>query len=377
MVLIESIIKEAIEKRASDIHLTNGLKPILRIARDLVEIADMDILDENALYEIYDYIIRGNIIKDEIYKKERKLDTSLVFENTRLRVNISFSMDIPIFTMRLISNDLPLFHTLGLPEVIKNVTYQPQGLILVTGKTNSGKSTTLNVLIDEINKKQNKKIITLESPIEYRHTSKKSVIIQKEIGPGKDSLTYYEGVKNALREDGDILVIGEIRDKETMEAAIDMAESGHLVIGTLHTKGCAETVDRIINFYDVRDQFQIKNLLSSLLKIVVSQRLLKSANNDGLVLVPEVMIVDNTVAACIRKEKFSVSEIEDAIQGAKDKGSISLINSLAKLYVEGKLNLEQVKSQIDEKNYQNLNRIIMQLNVTRNANITGGNINKM
>ncbi len=142
---------------------------------------------------------------------------------------------------------------------------------------------------------------------------------------------------------------------------------GHLVIGTLHTKGCAETIDRIINFYEVRDQAQIKNLLSSLLKVVVSQRLLKSAKGKGLVLVPEVMLVDNTVAACIRKEKFSVSEIEDAIQGGHDKGSISLINSLAELYVDGKLTLEQVKSQIDEKNYESLNRTIMQLNLKRNA----------
>ena len=119
MVLIESIIKEAIEKRASDIHLTNGLKPILRIARDLVEIADMDILDENALYEIYDYIVGGNVLKDEMYKTEKKLDTSLVYKDLRLRVNISYSMDVPTFTMRLISNDLPPYEALGLPEIIK------------------------------------------------------------------------------------------------------------------------------------------------------------------------------------------------------------------------------------------------------------------
>ena len=142
---------------------------------------------------------------------------------------------------------------------------------------------------------------------------------------------------------------------------------GHLVIGTLHTKGCAETIDRIINFYEVRDQAQIKNLLSSLLKAVISQRLLKSAKGKEMVLVPEIMLVDNTVAACIRKDKFSVSEIEDAIQGSHEKGSISLINSLAELYVEGKLSLDQVKAQIDEKNYESLNRTIMQLNLKRSV----------
>jgi len=207
MVLIESIIQEALDRGASDIHLMNGLRPILRVARDLVEISHIDIMDENSLYEVYDYIVRGNVVKDEMYKTERKLDTSLVYKNIRLRVNISFSMEVPTVTMRLIKNELPPFESLGLPEIVKTITYQPQGVILVTGKTNSGKSTTLNALIDEINKKQNKKILTLESPIEYQHTSKKSVIIQKEVGPGKDCLTYFEGVKNALREDCDILVI--------------------------------------------------------------------------------------------------------------------------------------------------------------------------
>ena len=207
MILIEKIIQNAIDKGASDIHLMNGLRPILRIKRDLVEIPNIDILDENALYEIYDYIVRGNVLKDEIYKNERKLDTSLVYKDTRLRVNISYSMDMPTFTMRIITNSLPSDESLGLPEIIKSIIYQPQGVILVTGKTNSGKSTTLNALIDEINKKQNKKILTLESPIEYQHTSKKSIIIQKEVGPGKDCVSYFEGVKNALREDCDILVI--------------------------------------------------------------------------------------------------------------------------------------------------------------------------
>lgn len=367
MLLIESIIKEAIEKDASDIHLIKGLKPILRIRRSLVEIPDLDALDEGDLYDIYDYIVRGNIEKDNMYKKQRKLDTSLVYGDIRLRVNCSFADDAPICTMRIIKNELPKYEDLGLPEIIRTMTYQPQGVILVTGKTNSGKSTTLSALIDEINNRQNRKILTLENPIEFKHRSKKSIIVQKEIGPGKDALTFSDGVKNALREDCDILVIGEIRDRETMEAAIDMAESGHLVIGTLHTKSCAETIDRMINFYDVRDQAQIKNLISTLLKIVVSQRLLKEANTDKLVLVPEVMVVDNTIAACIRKDKFSTSEIEDAIQGNLEKGSIGLINSLANLYVQGKLSLDQVKAQVEEKNYETLNRTIMQLNLRKNA----------
>lgn len=365
MILIEHIIEEAINRGASDIHLLYGLKPILRIARSLVELEDVDPMDESDLYDVYEYIVKGNLDKENTYKTERKLDTSLVYNDTRLRVNASYSDDIPLFTMRIIKNKLPKFEDLGLPDIVRRMTYQPQGLILVTGKTNSGKTTTLSALIDEINKKQNRKILTLESPVEFKHTSKRSIIVQKEVGPGKDTLDYRDGVKNALREDCDILVIGEIRDKETMEAAIDMAESGHLVIGTLHTKSCAETIDRMINFYEVRDQMTIKNLLSALLKMVVSQRLLKSADGNGLVLVPEIMVVDNTVAACIRKEKFSVSEIEDAIQGNLEKGSMGLMNSLANLYTEGKLTLELCKAQIEEKNYETLNRIIMQTNLKK------------
>lgn len=149
-----------------------------------------------------------------------------------------------------------------------------------------------------------------------------------------------------------------------MDAAIEMAESGHLVIGTLHTKSCAETIDRMINFYEISDQASVKYLMSSLLKLVVSQRLLKGTNQK-LVLVPEVMVVDNVVAGCIRKEKLSVSEIEDAIQSGSEKGSISLINSLAKLYVDELITLEQAKSQIEEKNIETLNRTIMQMKMRR------------
>ena len=195
--------------------------------------------------------------------------------------------------------------------------------------------------------------------------SKKSLIVQKEIGKGRDSLTFSDGVKNSLREDCDILVIGEIRDRETMQAGIEMAESGHLVIGTLHTKSCAETIDRMINFYEVRDQASIKYLLSSLLKLVVSQRLIKGKSGE-LVLAPEVMVVDNIVAGIIRKDKISVSEIEDAIQSS-DKGSIGLINSIAELFVDDKISLEQAKAQIEEKNLEILNRTIMQMKIKRDS----------
>lgn len=364
MIDMDKILEMAIEKDASDVHLICDNKPMLRIVRDLVPIETMDVLTPDDMSEMYDYLVKGNVDKDELFNKTKKIDMSYEFKDMRLRVNISLSDDIPLCTMRLIKNDLPSYESLGVPDVVRRMMYQPQGLVLVTGKTNSGKTTTLNALVNDINENQNRKILTLENPVEYKHKSKKSLIVQKEIGKGRDVLTFSDGVKNSLREDCDILIIGEIRDKETMEAAIEMAESGHLVIGTLHTKSCAETIDRMINFYEVKEQESIKYLLASILKLVVSQRLLKGLD-DKLVLIPEVMVVDNIVAGIIRKEKLSVSEIEDAIQSASDKGSIGLINSIAKLFVDDKITLDQAKAQIEEKNVEILNRTIMQMKIKR------------
>ncbi len=364
MIDIDKIMYLAMKKDASDIHLIAGIKPVMRVRRDLINYEDFDILTEEDMWEIYDYFVRGNVDKDRVFKETKRLDSSFVFSDIRLRVNISLSNEIPVITLRLIKNELPSYESLGVPDIVRRMMYQPQGLILVTGKTNSGKTTTLNALINEINENQNKKILTLESPIEYKHKCKKSIIVQKEVGVGQDCLTYSDGVKNSLREDCDILVIGEIRDRETMDAAIETAEAGHLVIGTLHTKSCAETIDRMINFYDIRDQQTIKFLIASLLKLVVSQRLLTGRTGD-LVLVPEVMVVDNIVSGIIRKEKISVSEIEDAIQSNSEKGSIGLINSLAELFTQDKITLEQAKAQIEEKNIEVLNRTIMQLKIKK------------
>ena len=364
MVDFDSIIKNAMDKDASDIHLIAGQHPMFRIKKALVPQENSKQLKDEDMFEICDYIINGNVDKAKSFEQTRKLDTSYVCDGTRLRVNISFADEVPVFTLRIIKNELPPYEALGVPDVVRRMTYQPQGVILVTGKTNSGKTTTLNALVNHINETQNKKILSLESPIEFMHKSKNSLIVQKEVGSGRDCLTYHDGVKNALREDCDILVIGEIRDKITMEAAIEMAESGHLVIGTLHTKSCAETIDRIINFYEVRDQVQIKYLLSSLLKLVISQRLLLGTTGK-LELIPEVMVVDNVVSGIIRKEKISVSEIEDAIQSGADKGSVSLISSLANLFIEDRITLEQAKAQVEEKNYEMLNRTVMQLRIRK------------
>ena len=368
MVDVNKIIKIAKEKDASDIHLVCGLKPMIRIKKSLVDIPKMDVLEEDDMYEIYDFFLRGNLEKDEVFKETKKLDLSLNFENYRLRVNISYAEEIPVFTIRLINNKLPKYEDLGIPEIVRKMAHEPQGLILVTGKINSGKTTTLNALIDDINENENKKILTLESPVEFKHECKKSMIIQKEVGKGRDCLNYSDGVKNSLREDCDIIVVGEIRDRETMDAAIEIAELGHLVIGTLHTKSCAETLDRVINFYDPKDQPQIKFIVSTLLRLVISQRLLKDTEGN-LIMAPEVMVVDNVISGLIRKEKLNTSEIEDAIQNSQDKGSVSFIMTLAELFVDDKITLDQAKAQIDLNSNELLNRTIMQLKIKKGKNL--------
>ncbi len=361
---VNAILREAKERKASDVHFIPGIKPKLRVNRDLIELEQFDIISKDDILEVYDYFLKGNVDKDAYFREHKVLDTSAVFEDIRLRVNISNSDGLPVVTTRLIRNELPTYEELGVPDIVRRMTSQPQGLILVTGKTNSGKSTTLNALINYINDNENKKILTLESPVEYKHKCKKSIIVQKEVGVGGDVPAYSIGTKNSLREDCDILVIGEIRDKETMEAAIETAESGHLVIGTLHTKSCAETVDRMINFYEVGDQSQVKYLIASLLKLVISQRLIKNKRGT-LSLVPEVMVVDNVVSGLIRKEKLTTSEIEDAIQSGSNNGSIGLINSLARLFTEDVITLDQAKAQVEEKNIEVLNRTIMQMKLKK------------
>lgn len=366
MIDVNAILSKAKEIGASDAHFIPGLPPTLRINRDLVELEGYEKITKEDILEVYDYFLKGNVDRDKFFRDNKILDTSAVFEDIRLRVNISYSDGLPVITTRLIKSELPTYEDLGVPDIVRRMTHQPQGLLLVTGKTNSGKSTTLNALINYINENENKKILTLESPVEYKHNSKKSIIIQKEVGVGGDIPTYSMGTKNSLREDCDILVIGEIRDRETMDAAIETAESGHLVIGTLHTKSCAETIDRMINFYDVGDQSQQKYLIASLLKLVVSQRLIKN-KRGSLSLVPEVMVVDNIIAGLIRKEKLSVSEIEDAIQSSSANGSIGLINSLAKLFTDDEITLDQAKAQLEEKNVEVLNRTIMQMKIKRDS----------
>lgn len=362
--MLEKILDIAIKQDASDVHLVVNLKPYLRVKRQLVKLDKFTVLTKEDTQDFFEEIVGKEKNRNDMFRIQRRLDCAYEYKTVKFRVNISLSNGAVVITMRLIKRTLPTYESLDFPPVVATLLRQTQGLLLVTGKTNSGKSTTLNVMVNRINQTEEKKIITLENPIEFVHKSENSIIVQKEVGKHEDARTFSEGVKNALREDADILVIGEIRDRETMDTAIEMAESGHLVIGTIHTKSCAETIDRIINFYEPKEQINIKYLMSTLLKAIISQKLVRGNNND-LVLIPEILIVDNVVAGSIRKEKFSVSELEDLIQVGADKGNVGYIASFAKAFVDEKLSLDTVKMYVEEQNYETLNRVIMQMKIRK------------
>ena len=358
MIDIDNILRIAIDKEASDVHLVRRLKPIIRVNRELIRLEEHDVLTVEDIYEIYEHFVNNSEL-DETFKKDKRLDINYEVYDMRLRVNVSMSNGYPIFTIRIIKKELPVFKNLNIPDIIRKIALSPQGMLLVTGKSNTGKSTTLNALVNEINRTTNKKILMLENPIEYMNVPDKSLIVQKEIGKGRDCPTFGIGATNALREDCDILVLGEIRDRETMDAAIEMVESGHLVIGTMHTRSCAETIDRIISFYDPSEQMTIKYMISSVLKAVISQRLL-NGKKDELVMVPEIMIVDEVVSYFLRKEKFNKNDLEDAIQTRLSKGSLSLTNALAYAVIKEKITMETAMLQIDDDDKERLLRTIKQ-----------------
>ena len=264
----------------------------------------------------------------------KMLEESLLFENEEI--------DIEKFKLGTLIDTIKKFNT---------------GLVLITGKVNSGKSTTLNAYVQSINKEKSKKIVMLEEPIEHRHTSDKCIIVQKEVGKTGDVPSYYDGVINLLREDSDIAIVGEIRDRQTMDAVLDLAESGTLVIGTLHTRSCGETLDRILGLYSPSEQKSIKYILSTVLKAIVSQKLVKD-KNEHIILVPEIMITNSTIAALIRQENFSISEIQDAIDIKSEKGMISFERSFAKLYKDGIISLESIRENVEDDRYDYIMRLI-------------------
>jgi twitching motility protein PilT len=347
MDLLDMILDKGINLGASDIHLAPGSVPIYRVDRKLVfDESKIPMSGELLISLVFDF---EKIIKnlEKVFEEKKQVDFAYTYKGYRFRINLSLTKGLPTFSIRLIPNGDIDIETTGIKELITKLKRVNSGLVLITGKVNSGKSTTLNAYIQELNKEANKKIVTIEDPIEYVHTSNKCVIIQKEVGIEADVMSYYDGLINLLREDADVSVLGEIRDKKTMDVALDLAESGGLVIGTLHTRSCGETIERIINMYEPADQGSIKNTVSNILKLVISQKLLAGING-GLVLATEIMIVNSTIAAQIRQERFIISELEDSVHSLRLSGCKSFESSLTELYVNKKIDMKTLRNAVDQ-----------------------------
>ncbi|MDO4578098.1 MAG: type IV pilus twitching motility protein PilT, partial [Clostridium perfringens] len=334
---------------ASDLHLTVGISPIIKVNGKLVRLEHEILRPEDT--EAY----AREILQDayEKYDAIGEYDTSYsIHGKGRFRVNIYKQRNSTALAIRVISLDMPTLDSLGYPETLKDICNLKRGLVLVTGPTGSGKSTTLAALINEINSNRESHIITIEDPIEFLHKHNKSIVNQREIG--KDTLSYERALKAALREDPDVILIGEMRDLETISTAITAAETGHLVFSTLHTIGAAKTIDRIVDVFPPHQQEQIKIQLASVLQIIISQQLVETVDGDRNAAL-EIMVATPAIKNLIREGK--THQIESSIQTGSKYGMRTMDMELANLYREGIITQETaMNSAIDR---EILSRLLM------------------
>ena len=343
--LLELTVKEG----ASYLHLTVGISPIIKVNGKLVRLEHEILRPEDT--EAY----AREILQDayEKYDAIGEYDTSYsIHGKGRFRVNIYKQRNSTALAIRVISLDMPTLDSLGYPETLKDICNLKRGLVLVTGPTGSGKSTTLAALINEINSNRESHIITIEDPIEFLHKHNKSIVNQREIG--KDTLSYERALKAALREDPDVILIGEMRDLETISTAITAAETGHLVFSTLHTIGAAKTIDRIVDVFPPHQQEQIKIQLASVLQIIISQQLVETVDGDRNAAL-EIMVATPAIKNLIREGK--THQIESSIQTGSKYGMRTMDMELANLYREGIITQETaMNSAIDR---EILSRLLM------------------
>lgn len=333
--------------KASDLHLMVGQPPILRIDGELVllssvasEFTNQPLTDENlraALEKI------ATPEQQVLFLEKKDLDLGYENSGTRFRVNFSFEKNNLRLVARVIEETKPTLEEIGMPEIIKDLLNQPQGLILVTGPTGCGKSTTLAAMVNYINSTRSCHIVTLEDPIEFVFNSDKSLVTQRQLG--SDMKSFASGLKHVLRQDPNVIMVGEMRDYETIAAAVTLAETGHLVLATLHTYNAVQTVDRIIDIFPPHQQNQIKSQLSMLLTAVISQRLLPKIGG-GRVAARELLIRNSAVANLIREGK--ISQIKSVMQMEGKNGMITMDKHLKELYKSGLITKEMAILYADE-----------------------------
>ncbi len=332
------ILKNAVEKGASDIHIATSTKPMARITGDIVALDFPELTADDI-----DKAIKGIIPEsmNEKYEKGDEIDCGFSIKDVaRFRVNIYKEKKGWAIAFRAISDKIPSAEDIGISEAILKLTKVPKGLILITGPTGSGKSTLIACLIDQINKDRKSHIITMEDPIEYLFHDRSCIVSQREIGDHSSS--FANALKYALRQDPDIVLVGEMRDLETISMALTMAETGHLVFATLHTTDAAQTVDRIIDVFPAFQQQQVRMQLSGALRAVVSQELIPNIEGNGRVAAREVMIVNSAIANLIREGQ--THQIYSAIQTGKSAGMQSMDHALADLCREGAITYEMAES---------------------------------
>lgn len=318
----EHLLRMAFESKASDLHLTVDVPPIVRINGELKQHGEDKLTPEDTVK-----MAKSLMTKEQwdVFQERRELDFSFGIKDlTRFRVNVYHQRSNVGIALRLIPTEIPELDNLHVPEVLRQLSTKTQGLILVTGPTGSGKSTTLASLLNDMNQKMRKHIITLEDPIEYLHSNRYSVINQREIG--YDSHSFANGLRAALRQDPDVILVGELRDFETISIAITAAETGHLVLGTLHTPNAPATIDRILDVFPPNQQGQIRIQLASVLIGILSQRLFPTIDNRGRHVATELLINNHAIANLIRNE--NVHQIYNFMQTGKSYGMHTLEMSM-------------------------------------------------
>lgn len=331
---IEPLLDEVLRRDASDLHLQVGLPPMIRIDGALTKVENPMVLGPNDVrtlaYSVLDEKQR------KMLEEDLELDFSFAYGNlARFRVNAFHEKGNLAVALRLIPTKIRTVEELGLPPVINTFTEYPRGLVLVTGPTGSGKSTTQAAMIDKINTERAVHIITIEDPIEYQHHHKKSIIVQREVH--FDTLTFGAGLRSALREDPDVILIGEMRDLETISTAVTLAETGHLVLATLHTNSASQSIDRMIDVFPPHQQQQIRIQLSNVLQAIISQRLIPMVGG-GRVAAAEILVVNAAVRNIIRDAK--THQIDAVIQTGAEAGMQTMDTTLVKLVHEGKISYE-------------------------------------
>jgi len=336
----DDLLTESVKRGASDVHLKPGSNPILRIHGGLEVQDDLPVLTKEFMEDMARRLLGERRFADLMDAKEKDL-AHLVPGTGRFRVNLFLAKGEIRAVLRAIPNRIPAFEELHLPKVLEKLAMERRGMVLVTGITGSGKSTSLAAMIDFMNRNRNDHIITVEDPIEFAHEDKKCVISQREIG--HDSLNFVQALRAALREDPDIILVGEMRDAETMAVALHAAETGHLVLSTLHTLNATETVNRIIGTFPPHQEEQIRDQLAAVMEGIVSQRLVVRSDGKGRVPAVEVMVATGLIRDCIRESEKTPQIPAVIAAGASQYGMQTFDQSLLALYREEMITYETAR----------------------------------